>query len=89
MYYIDIPLQHISTNILASMRRGSNRENKFFNFKIQRKSDIAIRSTVVGFPGETKENFDELCDWIKEIKFDRLGCFKYSHEENTYALTKR
>ena len=87
--YIDIPLQHISTNILASMRRGSNREkiNSLISKFREKVPGIAIRSTViVGFPGETKENFDELCNWIKEIKFDRLGCFKYSHEENTYAF---
>ena len=87
--YIDIPLQHISTNILTSMRRGSNREkiNSLISKFREKVPGIAIRSTViVGFPGETKENFDELCNWIKEIKFDRLGCFKYSHEENTYAF---
>ena len=86
--YIDIPLQHISTKILKSMRRGSNRENIIdLISKIRLMNpDIAIRTTViVGYPGETEDDFDELKEWIEETKFDRLGCFAYSHEENTHA----
>ncbi len=86
--YIDIPLQHISTKILKSMRRGSNRENIIDLISKMRlmNPDIAIRTTViVGYPGETEDDFDELKEWIEETKFDRLGCFAYSHEENTHA----
>ena len=86
--YIDIPLQHISDKILKSMRRGSNKEkiNSLIS-KIRTKvPGIAIRTTlIVGYPGETKSDFNLLKDWIKEVKFDRLGCFTYSHEEDTHA----
>jgi len=88
--YIDIPLQHISDNILKSMRRGSNKEkiNALIS-KIRTKvPGIAIRTTlIVGYPGETDSDFNLLKDWIKEIKFDRLGCFTYSHEEDTHAYS--
>jgi len=86
--YIDMPLQHISSKILKSMRRGSKKENIIDLIKKIRKSnpDIAIRTTlIVGYPGETENDFNELRDWVKETKFDRLGCFTYSHEENTHA----
>ncbi len=86
--YIDIPLQHISDEILKSMRRGSTKlktNNLITNIRKQI-PEISIRTTlIVGYPGETKTHFKELCDWVKEIKFERLGCFKYSHEENTHA----
>lgn len=86
--YLDIPIQHISDKILKSMRRGAGKE-KINNLikKIRVKNpNIAIRTTlIVGYPGENKDDFNELCSWIKEIKFDRLGCFTYSHEENTHA----
>ena len=88
--YIDIPLQHISDKILKSMRRGSNKEkiNALIS-KIRTKvPGIAIRTTlIVGYPGETNSDFNLLKDWIKEIKFDRLGCFTYSHEEDTNAYS--
>jgi len=86
--YIDMPLQHISSKILKSMRRGSKKENIIDLIQKIRKSnpDIAIRTTlIVGYPGETENDFNELCDWVKETKFERLGCFTYSHEENTHA----
>lgn len=86
--YIDMPLQHISSKILKSMRRGSKKENIIDLIKKIRKSnpDMAIRTTlIVGYPGETENDFNELRDWVKETKFDRLGCFTYSHEENTHA----
>ena len=87
--YIDMPLQHISSKILKSMRRGSKKENIIDLIQKIRKSnpDIAIRTTlIVGYPGETENDFNELRDWVKETKFDRLGCFTYSHEENTHAF---
>ena len=86
--YIDIPLQHISDGLLKSMRRGSNKLkiNELINNMRFEVPEIAIRTTlIVGYPGETEENFDELKKWDSEVKFDRLGCFTYSHEENTHA----
>ena len=88
--YIDIPLQHISTKILKSMRRGSKKENiiELINKMRLLNPEIAIRTTViVGYPGESEEDFNELKEWIMETKFDRLGCFAYSHEENTHAYS--
>lgn len=88
--YIDIPLQHISTKILKSMRRGSKKENiiELINKMRLLNPQIAIRTTViVGYPGESEEDFNELKEWIMETKFDRLGCFAYSHEENTHAYS--
>ena len=86
--YLDIPLQHISDEILKSMRRGSTKlktNNLITNLRKQI-PEISIRTTlIVGYPGEKKTHFKELCDWVKEMKFERLGCFKYSHEENTHA----
>ena len=86
--YIDIPLQHISDKILKSMKRGSSMEkiNKLLNDFRRIVPGIAIRTTlIVGYPGETPEDFALLKQWVKDIKFDRLGCFTYSHEENTGA----
>ena len=86
--YIDIPLQHISDKILKSMKRGASMDkinNLLQNFK-NKVPGIAIRTTlIVGYPGETNEDFDLLKKWVKKSKFDRLGCFTYSHEENTVA----
>ncbi len=87
--YIDIPLQHISESILKSMKRPSNREkiNKLLSDFRKNVPGIAIRTTIiVGYPGETQKDFELLKDWIKEIRFDRLGCFTYSHEEGTSAF---
>ena len=86
--YIDIPLQHISEKILESMKRKSTSQkinNLLYDFR-NKVSDIAIRTTlIVGYPGETEEDFELLKEWVKDIKFDRLGCFTYSHEEDTSA----
>ena len=89
--YLDIPLQHISDPILASMKRGTTQEKTTKLLKKFREAipEMAIRTTlIVGYPGETEEDFQKLKDFVKEMRFDRLGCFTYSHEENTtaYAL---
>lgn len=87
--YIDIPLQHINTEILKSMKRGTTREktNTLLNKFREKVPDMAVRTTlIVGYPGETEEAFQELKEWVKEQRFDRLGCFTYSHEENTTAF---
>lgn len=89
--YIDIPLQHINTELLKSMKRGTTHEKTDallakFRAKVP---EMAVRTTlIVGYPGETQERFEELKSWVAEQRFDRLGCFTYSHEENTtaYAL---
>ena len=88
--YIDIPLQHISDSILKSMKRGFGKEkiNLLLNNFRNAVPDITIRTTlIVGYPGETEENFQELKDWVSEMRFERLGCFTYSHEENTSAYS--
>lgn len=86
--YLDIPLQHISDKILKSMRRGTTFEkttNLLKEFRT-RVPEMAIRTTlIVGYPGETEEDFQILKDWVQEMRFERLGCFTYSHEENTHA----
>ncbi|GGF00794.1 SSU ribosomal protein S12P methylthiotransferase [Chishuiella changwenlii] len=86
--YIDIPLQHISTKLLKSMRRGTTHEKTdalLAQFR-EKVPDMAIRTTLIcGYPGETEEDFQEMKAWVQEQKFDRLGCFTYSHEENTHA----
>lgn len=87
--YIDIPLQHISDTVLKSMRRGTTEDktNALIREFRQRVPGIAIRTTlIVGYPGETQKDFDLLKQWVKDTKFDRLGCFTYSHEENTHAF---
>ena len=86
--YIDIPLQHISDNVLKSMRRGTTqaKTTKLLQDFRTAVPDMAIRtSLIVGYPGETQEDFDTLKEWVQEMRFDRLGCFTYSHEENTHA----
>jgi len=86
--YIDIPLQHISTKVLKSMRRGTTYEKTNALLKKFREQlpEMTIRTTlIVGYPGETQEDFELLRDWIEEMRFERLGCFTYSHEENTHA----
>jgi len=88
-HYIDLPLQHISTPILKAMRRGVTREQTIEFVKKVRSyvPDIAFRSTfIVGFPGETEEQFNELIDFIKEARFERAGVFAYSAEEGTPAF---
>lgn len=87
--YIDIPLQHIADPVLKSMRRGTTKAKTDALLKKMRERvpEMAIRTTlIVGYPGETEEDFETLCEWIKEMRFDRLGCFTYSHEENTHAF---
>lgn len=87
--YIDIPLQHISDDILKSMKRGTTKEKttKLLQEFRERVPGMAIRTTlIVGYPGETQEDFEILRDWVQEMKFERLGCFTYSHEENTGAF---
>ena len=86
--YLDIPLQHISDSILKSMRRGTNQEKttKLITDFRQYVPNMAIRTTlIVGYPGETEEDFQTLKNWVKAMRFERLGCFTYSHEENTHA----
>lgn len=86
--YIDIPLQHASTKMLKSMRRGITKEKTTALVKLFREKvpNMAIRTTLIaGYPGETEEDFQEMYDWVGEMKFDRLGIFAYSHEENTHA----
>ncbi len=86
--YIDIPLQHISDSVLKSMRRGTTEAKTTALIQQFRKSipNITIRTTlIVGYPGETEEDFQKLKNWVKKMRFDRLGCFTYSHEENTTA----
>ncbi len=86
--YIDIPLQHINDDILKSMRRGTSSSKTIALLKNFREvvPDIVIRTTlIVGYPGETQEIFNELKEWVKNTRFDRLGVFAYSHEENTFA----
>ena len=84
--YIDIPLQHISDDVLRSMRRGitKRRTVETLNALREKIPGVTIRTTfIVGYPNETKEHFDELCNFVKEFKFDRIGVFTYSVEENT------
>ena len=86
--YLDIPLQHISDKILKSMRRGTNKEKTTLLIQRFRElvPDIVLRTTlIVGYPGETEKDFEILKKWVKEMRFERLGCFKYSHEEDTHA----
>ncbi|MGB6083320.1 30S ribosomal protein S12 methylthiotransferase RimO [Moheibacter sp.] len=87
--YIDIPLQHISTDILKSMRRGTTFEktNALLDKFREKVPGMAIRTTLIcGYPGETEEQFLEMKEWVQQQRFDRLGCFTYSHEENTHAF---
>ncbi|WP_242132707.1 30S ribosomal protein S12 methylthiotransferase RimO [Aestuariivivens marinum] len=88
--YLDIPLQHISDNILKSMRRGTTKEKTIKLLRQFREMvpDMAVRTTlIVGYPGETEEDFQILKQWVRDMRFERLGCFTYSHEENTHAFT--
>ena len=86
--YLDIPLQHIADPILKSMRRGTTEAKttallKKFRSKVP---NIILRtSLIVGYPGETEEDFETLKNWVKAMRFERLGCFTYSHEVNTHA----
>ena len=86
--YLDMPLQHINDDILKSMRRGTTRPRTIdlVNTIRDKVPGIAIRTTLIcGYPGETDNHFEELKQWVKDSKFERLGVFTYSHEENTHA----
>lgn len=86
--YLDIPLQHISDSILKSMRRGTTKEKttKLLNEFRKAVPEMTIRTTlIVGYPGETEDDFQTLKQWVQDMRFERLGCFTYSHEENTHA----
>ena len=86
--YLDIPLQHISDSVLKSMRRGTTQEKttKLIQDFRALVPEMTIRTTlIVGYPGETEEDFNTLKNWVEEMRFERLGCFTYSHEENTHA----
>jgi len=90
--YLDMPLQHGTTKMLQAMRRGITREKtdaliQDIRMKVP---DIAIRTTLIsGFPGESKEDHSELVNWVESMRFDRLGVFTYSHEENTHAFAMK
>jgi ribosomal protein S12 methylthiotransferase len=85
--YVDIPLQHISDRILTSMRRNVKRaEQERLLEKLRAVDGMVLRTTfITGYPGETDAEFRELCDWVREVEFDRVGCFTYSVEEGTRA----
>jgi len=88
--YLDMPLQHISDNMLKSMRRGITKQKTIdlVNQIRDKVPGIAMRTTLItGYPGETEKEFDEMLQWVEETRFDRLGCFTYSHEEKTHAYT--
>jgi len=87
--YLDIPLQHITDNMLKSMRRGTTKQKtiELINDIRAKVPGIAIRTTLIaGYPGETEKDFEEMKQWVIDTRFDRLGIFTYSHEENTHAF---
>jgi ribosomal protein S12 methylthiotransferase len=87
--YLDMPLQHGSTRMLQAMKRGTTREKteELIAAIREKVPGIAIRTTLIaGYPGETEADFQEMYDWVQRSKFDRLGIFTYSHEENTAAF---
>ena len=86
--YLDMPIQHCNRNILKRMNRHGDRETLTALIKKIREKipNVTLRTTLItGFPGETEEQFEELCEFVKEIRFERLGCFAYSPEEGTPA----
>jgi ribosomal protein S12 methylthiotransferase len=88
--YLDMPLQHISDDMLKSMRRGITKQKTIdlVNQIRDKVPGIAMRTTLItGYPGETEQDFQEMAGWVEETRFDRLGCFTYSHEEKTHAHT--
>jgi ribosomal protein S12 methylthiotransferase len=88
--YLDMPLQHISDNMLKSMRRGITKEKTIavVNTIRDKMPGIALRTTLIcGYPGETEKDHEEMLRWVEETRFDRLGVFTYSHEENTHAYS--
>jgi len=88
--YLDMPLQHISDDMLKSMRRGTTKQKTIdlVNAIRDKVPNIAMRTTLItGYPGETQQDFEEMQQWVEETRFDRLGCFTYSHEEKTHAYS--
>lgn len=88
--YLDMPLQHITDNMLKSMRRGISKRRtiELVNDIRNKVPNIALRTTLIaGYPGETEQDHEEVLKFVEEMKFDRLGVFTYSHEENTHAYT--
>jgi ribosomal protein S12 methylthiotransferase len=88
--YIDMPLQHISDSMLKSMRRGTTKQKTIdlVNRIRDEVPGIAIRTTLItGYPGETEADHEEMLRWVQDSRFDRLGVFTYSHEENTHAYS--
>ncbi len=88
--YLDMPLQHISDNMLKSMRRGTTTQktNELIKTIREKVPGITLRTTLIaGYPGETKDDFAQMKEWVEESRFDRLGVFNYSHEENTHAYS--
>jgi ribosomal protein S12 methylthiotransferase len=86
--YLDIALQHISDNMLTRMRRNISKADTLALIKKMREEvpGICLRTTLmVGFPGETEDDFRQLCDFVKDVRFERMGAFAYSEEEGTYA----
>jgi ribosomal protein S12 methylthiotransferase len=86
--YLDMPLQHISDPMLTSMRRGITKQKTIdlIDTIRQKVPGIALRTTLIcGYPGETEQDFEEMRAWVEKTRFDRLGCFTYSHEEKTHA----
>lgn len=87
--YIDMPLQHITDNMLKSMRRGTTKQKTIdlVNMIRDKVPNIAIRTTLIaGYPGETEKDHEEMAEWVSNTRFDRLGIFTYSHEDNTHAF---
>jgi ribosomal protein S12 methylthiotransferase len=87
--YLDMPLQHISDNMLKSMRRGTTKQKTIdlVNSIRDKVPGITLRTTLIaGYPGETQDDFEQMKEWVSETRFDRLGIFNYSHEENTHAF---
>ncbi|HQQ94745.1 MAG TPA: 30S ribosomal protein S12 methylthiotransferase RimO [Bacteroidia bacterium] len=90
--YLDMPLQHISDSMLSSMRRGINKQKTIdlVNRIRDKVPGIAIRTTLIaGYPGETEKDHEEMLEWVEQSRFERLGIFTYSHEENTHAFSLR
>lgn len=90
--YLDMPVQHASTRMLQAMRRGITREktDALIDTIRSKVPGIALRTTLIaGYPGETEQDFEEMYEWVGEKKFDRLGIFTYSHEENTHAYLQK
>jgi ribosomal protein S12 methylthiotransferase len=87
--YVDMPLQHINARILKSMKRNIQRDKQYeLIARLRQMDDLVLRTSfIVGYPGETDAEFQELYDWVKEVEFDRVGVFTYSEEEDTVAAT--